>query len=293
MTTIMMFINRFKIAVLLFFVLLCPANAKDNFSVVTTIRPLHSIVANIMSDVGYPRLLLKHQQDAHHANLKPSQLRELINSSLVFRISRDLESFLNPVFKSPGIQEKVHTASNFHNITKLTYPNGAPDPHIWLSSKNALAIATAISKILINVDLENSASYKRNLIRFEEEIKRLQAEISEFMRSAGSRRYLVDHDALQYFANEFNLQIRTIGNRNDELTPSAKQIVEARNIVGSGNYDCIIVGNETNSVAIQSIAHDASIPILVLDPTGSNINPGPQQYFQLMRNIATGIAACG
>jgi ABC-type Zn uptake system ZnuABC Zn-binding protein ZnuA len=46
-------------------------------SVVASIKPIHSLVAAVMGDIGTPHLLLEAPSSAHHFTLKPSQARSL------------------------------------------------------------------------------------------------------------------------------------------------------------------------------------------------------------------------
>ena len=46
-------------------------------SVVASIKPIHSLVAAVMGDIGTPHLLLEATTSAHHFTLKPSQARSL------------------------------------------------------------------------------------------------------------------------------------------------------------------------------------------------------------------------
>lgn len=62
--------------------------------VVTSIRPLHSIVTSVMGDVGNPKLLLATNPSPHAATLKPSQATALQEADIVFWIGPELETFM-------------------------------------------------------------------------------------------------------------------------------------------------------------------------------------------------------
>ena len=60
--------------------------------VVTTIRPLHSLTANLMEGIGEPELLIETSQgDPHHFTLRPSSARRLARADIILWIGRELE----------------------------------------------------------------------------------------------------------------------------------------------------------------------------------------------------------
>ena len=62
--------------------------------VVTSIKPVHSLVAAVMQGVGTPDLIVEGAGSPHTYALKPSQAKQLQEADLVFWMSHDLEAFL-------------------------------------------------------------------------------------------------------------------------------------------------------------------------------------------------------
>lgn len=59
-----------------------------------SIPPLHSLVSQVMQDIGTPGLLIPAGASPHNASLKPSQMRRISQADIVFWIGPDLESTL-------------------------------------------------------------------------------------------------------------------------------------------------------------------------------------------------------
>lgn len=68
--------------------------------VVVSIKPLHSMVSAIIGDTGEATLLLDNNTSPHDFQLKPSQLRTMYNSKVIFYIDDKFETFLTSVFES-------------------------------------------------------------------------------------------------------------------------------------------------------------------------------------------------
>ncbi len=112
------------------------------------------------------------------------------------------------------------------------------------------------------------------------------------LAAARSKKYLIYHNALNYFKEEFDLNLQSANSGNEVLTPSAMQISKIRKLLRSGEYSCIFTDPLINSSAINSAANDADLELASLDPLGNNLIPGPQLYAGLMKNIARTIADC-
>jgi len=69
------------ILVLVFFSLILPANAE--VKVVTSIKPIHSLVSYVMEGVGEPDVIVDGYNSPHGFSLKPSHAKMLENADLV------------------------------------------------------------------------------------------------------------------------------------------------------------------------------------------------------------------
>ena len=70
--------------------------------VVTDIPPVHSLVAQVMGDLGTPVLLLDRGADAHSFQLRPSQAAALSDAALVFWIGPEMTPWLDRALKGLG-----------------------------------------------------------------------------------------------------------------------------------------------------------------------------------------------
>ena len=68
--------------------------------IITTIKPLHSLVSAVLGDSGEAQLLVQGKASPHGYQLKPSQVRDLQEAAILFYIAPDLELFLAPALAS-------------------------------------------------------------------------------------------------------------------------------------------------------------------------------------------------
>ena len=82
--------------------------AADAPVVVTSIKPIHSLVSAIMDGVGKPELIVDGAASPHTYNLKPSNARALQEAKVIFWVGPGLEAFL--AFDAQPDQRRTSTA---------------------------------------------------------------------------------------------------------------------------------------------------------------------------------------
>ena len=79
------------------------ANTKEK-KIVTTIKPIHSILLNIVdSDV---ELLLNNNSSPHDFKLKPSDMKKITDSDVLIYIDESIESFIEKIGRA-SCRERV------------------------------------------------------------------------------------------------------------------------------------------------------------------------------------------
>ena len=147
--------------------------------VVTSIKPIHSIVSSLMSGIAEPELLLKSNNSAHTFHLKPSQIRLISDADLVITVDENFEIGLKKalkninsdslVFVSDTDNLKIHSArdSIFEKDEEHEeQDHSILDYHLWLSTENVQLIANTIASRLKVLDPSNEQTYDTNLKKF-------------------------------------------------------------------------------------------------------------------------------
>ena len=99
--------------------------AQADVKVVTSIKPVHSLVSAVMAGVGEPSLLVKGAGSPHTYALKPSQAQQLQDAELVFWMSHDLEAFLENSIENIATNAKSVPLMEAHGLTKLPFREGS------------------------------------------------------------------------------------------------------------------------------------------------------------------------
>ena len=104
--------------------------AQAEINVVTSVKPVHSLVSGVMEGVGKPDLIVKGAASPHTYSLKPSQAKQLEEADLVFWMGHELESFLEKPLKAISSKAKVIELIDSPGLKKLDMrEGGAFDEH--------------------------------------------------------------------------------------------------------------------------------------------------------------------
>lgn len=266
--------------------------------VVTDIPAVHSLTAQVMGDLGEPVLLVTGASDPHNVQLRPSQARALARADMVIWVGPDLTPWLAQSLNSLAPDARFLALLDLPE-TRLIGHGGRPaiagsavDPHAWLDPENAALWLAAIADALSLQDPENSATYRANAISARQNIAALLSEIRADLVPATKAQLIVAHDAYGYFARRFGLNIAGVLSDGDAVKPGAAHLREIRRLLDSGTIACAFDEPNSNPALLKTLVKDIGVPTAVLNPAGFGIEPGPELYGAMMRNLASDIAAC-
>jgi zinc transport system substrate-binding protein len=172
------------------------------------------------------------------------------------------------------------------------HKDGAHDPHAWLAPENAATWLNVIAGQLSMADPENAGAYFANAAAGRSEIEALSDEINSILVPVRGKRFIVFHDAYQYFEVGYDLPATGAISLSDASDPSPARIAEIQSRIAKEGIDCVLAEPQFNQGLVATVLEGTVAGTGVLDPLGSDLEPGPALYPQLMRNLATALAEC-
>ena len=284
------------------------AFASEGLSVVTSIKPIHSLVSAVMDGIGTPSLIIEGAGSPHTYALKPSQAKALQDADLVFWVGPAIESFLEKPIKEVASSARIVTLSDAHGLIKIEFREGGNfdshdehakhddhgqfDMHVWLDPENAKMMINAIEEALIEADPRNARTYQGNAANVKRDLDKLITEVDAEMSPVKETPYVVFHDAYQYFEDRFG--IKPVGSItvSPETLPGAKRVKELREKIKSLNASCVFSEPQFEHKLIATVIESTSAGTGVLDPLGVSIKAGPEMYFTLIRNMSKSLKNC-
>jgi zinc transport system substrate-binding protein len=278
---------------------------------VVTIKPLHALVARVMTGVGTPRLLVQGRQSPHTYVLKPSDVAKLNAADVVFRMSETMEPFATRVVHvlrkrvrlvtledTPGLrllERRTGTPldeSDHGNDYDRQHGHGVIDGHAWLDPENAKLMTDRIAEALGASAPAHAAAFAANAGRLKADLEALSAELARELAPVAGKPYIVFHDALQYFELRYGLKPAGSITVSPEVPPSARRLSVLRKQVLARGAACVFAEPQFDPRLVDALVEGTAVRIGTVDPEGSRIEPGPDLYFALLRNLARDLKAC-
>ncbi|ANL47433.1 Zn-uptake transporter substrate-binding protein ZnuA [Rhizobium phaseoli] len=297
--------------------------AADAPVVVTSIKPIHSLVAAIMQGVGEPELIVDGAASPHTYNLKPSNARALQEAKVIFWTGPGLEAFLEKPLQALGSKASIAELDKAPGLVKLPFREGGAfephddgddddhagetvhdsdhehdqehgtfDTHLWLDPMNAKAMAAEITTTLVAADPANALTYQANAKALDDRLTALDEEIATTVAPVKDKPFVVFHDAYQYFEHRYGIRVAGSITVSPETIPGAERVSEIHRKVGELGATCVFAEPQFEPRLVNVVIEGTSARSGVLDPEAATLKAGPDLYFTLMRGIAESMKAC-
>ena len=275
------------------------------------IAPLHSLVASVMNGVGVPNLIIPSSSSPHDHQLRPSEAKAMQDANLVFWMGEEL---------TPWMENAVETLSSNASVTTLLkndatsllefregalfeahghdddehdeHGHGSHDPHAWLSPINAKAWLDVIAAQLSSYDPENAGTYFTNAASTKSEIEMMIAEINLTLDPIRGGKFIVFHDAYQYFENDFDFRASGAISIGDASDPSPARIAKIQKRIRDEEINCVLAEPQFKANLVQTVMEGSQANTNVIDPLGVGLKPGVSLYNKLIKNMAQSLADC-
>ena len=189
-------------------------NESDEKQVVTvSILPLETFVKKIAGDDFKVNVLLPPGASPADFTLIPSQLKDIANSEVWFRIGyigfeyswREKIEQANRNMKVADLSEGLDLISDEYLPSGEKSTTGGINPHTWLSPALVKKMAESITEELTLINPEKEDEYAQNLKRFVKEIEQMDDKIRTLLKNYKGRQFILFHPSLSYFARDYGL----------------------------------------------------------------------------------------
>ncbi len=283
--------------------------------VVVTIKPIHALAASVMDGVGTPALLLSGSVSPHGITLRPSQARLLSEARVVIWAGPALELSVAKIVRNlagkavsvplleaedvrllrlreGGVWEPDEHDHHGENEGDEEEERADFDPHIWLDPHNAIAMTRAIAEALVRADAPNAGAYRANAAVTLGRLKALDNWISTTLRPVRKKRYIVFHDAYQYFEKRYRLTPAGSITIDPHRAPSPRRLYEIRTRILKRGVSCVFREPQFAPKIVNVLVRGTPARVGTLDPVGAALPAGKSAYETLIRRLADSLRTC-
>jgi len=267
---------------------IAPKKPKEKI-VFASILPLKYFVDKIVGDIYKVEVTVPPGVGPETYSPTPRRIKMLSESDAWFAIgflSFEVDllskfSSINPNLKvfqiSKGIsliEEKEESHTDHVHLQGV-------DPHIWSSPKEAKIIAQNIYEGMVTVDPGNKERYLKNLQLLLAEIDKVDSTVTNILSKATSKKFIIFHPALGYFAREYGLEQLSI--EFEGKVPSPKHMQELIEKARSGNVQLVFIQREFDKRNAEIVAEEIGGKAVQIDPLDYN---WPEQMISIASKLA-------
>lgn len=195
--------------------------------VVTTFTILQDMAQNIAGDKLLVESITKPGAEIHEYEPTPLDIVKAQSADLVLRnglgLERWFEKFMGNVKNVPSVN--LSDGIDPMGIGEGPY-NGMPNPHAWMSPKNALIYVENIRKAFVNLDSANADTYNANAAAYSDSIRKIDTFLSQKLSEIPeAQRWLVTCEgAFSYLIRDCNMKELYLWPVNADEEGSPQQI---------------------------------------------------------------------
>lgn len=224
-----------------------PDKKGTRLKVVATIFPLYDFACKIGGEKVDVTMLIPPGTDAHHFELKPSDIVMVNKADIFLFTSFEMEQWAYKIINAAAEKTNMLAVEAGQGTSLLPGPSlhehgdadheavlpdndlkhsAKYDPHIWLDFDNALKMVDNIATAFINKDPKNSEFYKQNARAYKLKLMDLDKKYKTQLSQCQTRTILhAGHWAFAYLAQRYQLEYMSAYNMSADAEPTPLQIL--------------------------------------------------------------------
>lgn len=260
---------------------------QQSFHVVTSFYPMYIATLNITKGIeGVEVVNMTKPQTGclHDYQLTTEDMKKLEKADAFVINGGGMENFLDKVVKQ---QKKLSVVDASQNIELLQDKDG-PNPHVWVSVTDAIKQVKNISEQLAVLDPKHAEAYRKNTEAYVGKLEKLKKDMHAELDDLPHRDIVTFHEAFPYFAQEFNLHIVSVVEREPGTEPSPKELEDTVAQVQALPVKVLFTEPQYSKGAAETIARETGAKIYSLDPvvTGAADGSALDAYIMAMQKNA-------
>lgn len=267
------------------------------FYIITTFTILQDMAQNIAGDKAVVESITKHGAEIHDYQPTPKDIQKIQHADIILYNGLHLEAWFEQFYRDVQHIPKYVLTEGIQPIyvsdmSEQNRDTNIPNPHAWISPKNALIYIENIKKALIDFDPENETYYTQNALNYANKIITLSDQITDKLSSVeGQRRWLVTSEgAFSYLAKDFNLNEAYLYPINAEQQVKPKQLTRIIDMVNRYEIPVIFSEKTTSDRPAKTIVAETQAQyggVLYVDSLSEPEGPVPTYLALLETTLNT------
>jgi len=263
-----------------------PADPDRSLTVVATTAMVADIVRAVGGERVTVRALMGAGVDPHLYRPTRDDVSALLAADLIVYNGLNLEGKMSDTFVKVATAGRpvLAVTESLDGAWLLSPPDfdGHDDPHVWMDPNGWIKATEPVVAKLIELDAANAETHRKNADAFLAELRKLDAYAKERLATIpAERRVLVTaHDAFNYFARAYGLEVRGIQGISTESEAG---------LAGIESLVELLVSRKIAAVFTESSVSDKNIRALVegAKARGHEVKIGGELFSDAMGDAGT------
>ncbi|HBT13145.1 MAG TPA: iron ABC transporter substrate-binding protein [Erwinia persicina] len=267
---------------------LAPAVAQEKFKVITTFTVIADMAKNVAGDAADVASITKAGAEIHEYQPTPGDIKRARGAQLILANGLNLELWFQRFYQHlPGVPEVVVSDGIVPmGISDGPY-SGKPNPHAWMSPKNALIYVDNIRDALVKYDPANADTYRKNAAAYKEKINATVAPVQQALAQIpADKRWLVTSEgAFSYLTRDFGLKELYLWPINADQQGTPQQVRKVIDKVKQEKIPAVFSESTVSDKAARQVARETGSHyggVLYVDSLSAADGPVPT-YLDLLR----------
>ena len=233
------------------------ADNQGKKKVLTTFTVLADIAQNVAGDKLDVQSITRIGAEIHGYEPTPSDITKAQDADLILYNGMNLERWFEQFL---GNVQDVPSVILTEGIEPIPIAEGPyadkPNPHPWMSPKNALVYVENIRKAFVELDPDNAETYNANAAAYSDKLKAIDETLqTDLEQLPENKRYLVSCEgAFSYLARDYNLKEIYIWPINAEQQFTPKQVKTVIDKVKSNQVPTIFCESTVSDEGQKQVA---------------------------------------
>ncbi|RWN27134.1 MAG: metal ABC transporter substrate-binding protein [Mesorhizobium sp.] len=267
--------------------------------VVTTFTIIQDIAKNVAGTAAIVESVTKPGAEIHDYQPTPLDVVKAQSADLVLWNGMNLERWFEKFFDNvKNVPSAVVTDGVEPMGIKEGPYEGKPNPHAWMSPKNALIYVENIRKALSKADPANAQVYAANAAAYSEKIKAIDEPMRKRLSAIPTdQRWLVTSEgAFSYLARDFDLREAYLWPINADQQGTPQQARKLIDLVRENKIPVVFSESTISDKAAKQVARETGATyggVLYVDSLSEEDGPVPTYLKLLETTVETIVQGFG
>ncbi|MEN3187061.1 MAG: metal ABC transporter substrate-binding protein [Atribacterota bacterium] len=256
------------VVIILFFVVASGAQEAP-LTIAASIPPLCDFVKQVGGERVEVIQLVPNGFNPHAYEPTPRDVQKMAQAKVVFLVGLGFDTVFEKLLQ--GVDETkpvVLVGEGLEILSEEEDGKVFPDPHVWVSLRNAQQIVDTITRSLSTLDPERKAWYEERASGYKKKLQQLDAWFVTEIEKMQNRSFVASHNAWSYMARDYGLLLQGVIEKAPEREPTPQELRELIETMNNEGVRVVFAEPQFNQKIAQVLAQETKSTIIELDPLG-------------------------